>query len=95
MVCTSAGLGVLSLVISWIKPIWLEPAYKLLMILTIPIGLVVGELIMLVIYFGIFVPISALFKIMGRDELRLGLRKEETYWQNKTPSSVEQYYRQY
>ena len=65
-------------------------------IITLPIGLVVGELAMLVVYFGVFLPIGLCFRLSKRDALQRSVRVETaSYWQQKQlPDSVSQYYRQ-
>lgn len=67
------------------------------MLIAAPIGMVVGELAMLLIFLGIFLPISLIFRLMGRDALRLKVDKDaNTYWQPKSePKQVSSYYRRY
>ena len=67
------------------------------MLVAAPIGMVVGEVAMLFIYLGIFLPIGIVFRVWGRDRLK---RKKPTgsvasYWQEKEqPRTVASYYRQ-
>lgn len=95
-------LGILALVgaglaaVGWIAPRAIKPVFVVLMVLAIPIGWVIGELAMLLIYFGLFLPIGLAFKLIGRDALALKLnRGAATYWQEKAkPRSPSSYYRQ-
>ncbi len=63
---------------------------------TFPIGLVLGELTMLLIYFGVFLPMALLFRIIGRDVLqRRSSLQAETFWKVRVPpKSVRKYYQQ-
>lgn len=84
-----AGLGML-------QPEWLKPLFVGMVYLTSPISFVVGELIMLTVYFGIFFPLAVLFRIISRDTLnRRQSQQPNSYWcpRSKQPS-VESYFRQ-
>ena len=67
-----------------------------LTLLTLPIGLVVGEIILMTIYFLLFLPVSLVFRLIGRDALKRGIdRSAKTYWQSKPePAGPESYFRQ-
>jgi hypothetical protein len=79
-----------------LAPRLLKPVFVGLSMLTIPIGLVVGELILGLIYFGLFLPMAIVFRIAGRDALQRQAPKEvSSFWQKRVqPSSVRRYYRQ-
>lgn len=88
--------GLLLAIAGQVAPSVLRPLFLLLSIITLPIGLVVGELAMLVVYFGVFLPIGLCFRLSKRDALQRSVRVETaSYWQQKQlPDSVSQYYRQ-
>ena len=93
----AAGLGIALCLLSLVSPRLAKPIFIGLTIVTIPIGLVVGELTMLLIYFGVFLPMAIVFRIIGRDSLqrRSGVAKT-SYWQKRTPvSSIRRYYQQF
>ncbi len=92
--CAIAGL-VLALA-SWIYPAAVAPVFIGLMLVTTPIGIVIGEFAMLMIYLAVFLPIGLLFRLLGRDRLQLKKeRQAESYWTTKKrPTSVASYYRQ-
>ena len=98
---TSIGLlvGIAGLIalLAFVQPRCVSPLFVGLMLLAAPIGMVVGELAMLTIYFGIFLPTSLLFRIMRRDALQLRIDREaKTYWQAKSePKDMSSYYRRY
>jgi hypothetical protein len=75
----------------------LKPIFLGLTILVLPIGLVVGELSMLLIFFGVFLPIGFVFRLLNRDRLQLDFdTAARTYWEEKPqPKSVAGYYRQW
>lgn len=93
------GLGAIGLGLALagaVFPAILKPVFLALTIVTTPIGVVLGEAAMLSIYFGVFLPIGLVFRLMGRDGLQLKRDPEaSTYWQSKTPPrDVASYYRQ-
>jgi len=87
--------GVFALV-GAIAPIALKPVFLTLTIIATPIGMVFGEIMLLLIYFGVFLPIGLIAYLMKRDALALKLdRQGTTYWQpKKQPSGPASYYRQ-
>jgi hypothetical protein len=73
-----------------------KPLFRGLTIMAAPIGMVIGEFAMLLIYFGVFLPFGLVFRIVKRDALQLKFdRKATTYWQPKRqPGGAASYYRQ-
>ena len=93
-----ALIGVLLAVIAAVKPGAIRPLFVAVSLLTFPIGIVVGELTLLCIYFGVFLPVAVIFRIMRRDALarHSGRDGATTYWSAKrSPGSIEQYFHQY
>ena len=90
-------LGSLIAILSIAWPPAVKPIFVGLMLVAAPIGMVVGELAMLLIFLGIFLPISMIFRLTGRDALRLKIDKNaSTYWLPKNePKHVSSYYRRY
>ena len=91
-----AVVGAVIAVVSWVVPKLIAPLFIGLMLITVPIGMVVSEVAMLLIYLMVFLPIGCCFKLIGRDRLQIRLdRDASTYWQSKQqPASVKSYYRQ-
>ena len=52
------------------------------------LGMIISPIILGIIYFLLFSPISIITKTIGRDELQLRFEKRETYW-NKRENSEE------
>jgi hypothetical protein len=91
-----AGLGLVAAVLALVRPQALRWPFIGATLLALPIGLVVGELILVIIYFGLFLPVSLIFRLMGRDALERGIdRSAKTYWQPKAQATgPESYFRQ-
>ena len=92
-----AGGGLLIGLVGYALPKSVQPLYLTLMVITTPIGIVLGELAMLTIYFGLFWSMGVVFRLLRRDALQLQLdRAQPTYWQPKPqPRNVTSYYRQF
>ena len=91
-----AVIGLLLAVTGMVLPSVLKPVFLALTIVATPIGMVIGELAMLMIYFGVFLPLGLVFRIAKRDSLQLRLdRGGESYWvKKKRPTNIASYYRQ-
>ncbi len=91
-----AVLGVILGGLGIVLPVIIKPVYLALMFVTTPIGMVLGEVSMLSIYYGVFVPIGLVFRLARRDGLQMKLnRSAKSYWQTvEKPTSVASYYRQ-
>ncbi len=77
-------------------PRLVKPVFLALAIVATPIGMVFGEIAMVLVYFGVFLPIGLVFRAMKRDALQLRLDRQcKTYWQAKRqPDGATTYYRQ-
>jgi hypothetical protein len=97
VVAILAGIGLLLAAIGTRFPSAVKPLFVGLTLVALPIGLVIGELAMLLVFFGVFLPIGIVIRIMQRDNLQLRLdRSATTYWQPKSsPVTVRSYYRQF
>ena len=74
------NLALLFLLLSIFKPNILKPLNQLWMLLGFIIGKVISPLVLGVIFFGLFTPISIFMKCFGRDELRLKLVSRKSHW---------------
>jgi hypothetical protein len=79
------------------RPEWLRPVYVTWMVLAFPIGWTVSQLLLGMIFYGLFTPIGLLFRLIGRDPLHRVARKvQETYWEPKPSSSdLRRYFQQF
>jgi hypothetical protein len=97
-----AGLALMSMAIvigalGLVKPSAVRWIFVGWMVVAFPIGWVVSELMLLLMYYAILTPVAFLFRLQGRDLLR---RKRvpdaATFWLPKdTPQDVRSYLRQY
>ena len=92
-----AGIGAVLAVLGLTYPQAIRPVFLLLMLVALPIGTVVSELAMLVIYFGLFLPIAVGFKILGRDALNRNIERSRlSYWEDKKMArDLASYFRQW
>ena len=73
----------------------IRPVYAFVMGVTLPIGWLISNLLLRLIYYGVFTPIALLFRVMGRDALELKRPRTETYWKPyRQPTDMGSYYRQ-
>ena len=91
-----AMAGLLLAIAGFACPRSVKPVFIALTVVAAPIGIVIGELAMLLVYLGVFLPIGLVFRVMNRDALQLKFdRRARTYWQaKKPPGSPADYYRQ-
>ncbi len=91
--CGILGLG--AALAGRLRPAWLRLPFLALMCLAWPVGLALGELILLLLYFGVLLPIGLAFRLAGRDPLDRRLdRGRASYWTGKEiPDQPLQYYR--
>ena len=82
--------------VGMLRPEVIRPVFIGLMFLTFPIGRVVSRVLLAVLWYRIFTPVGAFFRLIGRDALAVrphGDRK--TYWVRKpAPSDLRSYLRQ-
>jgi hypothetical protein len=79
-----AAVGGVLVWLSVVAPRYVRPVFIVASVVTYPIGLVVGELMLLVIYFSVFTPVAVVFRLIGRDALERKIdRGAATYWRVK------------
>lgn len=95
-VATLALVGLVLASIGLASPTFLKPVFLGLTIVATPIGMVIGEVVILAIYFGVFLPFGLVFRLAKRDSMQRTLDKNrKSYWQaKKQATSVASYYRQ-
>jgi len=91
-----ALIGALLAIAGFVAPVVVRPVFLALTIVTTPIGMVIGEIVMLFVYLGVFLPIGMYFRLTGRDALQLKIdRRAKTYWRPKRQANrPSHYYRQ-
>ena len=88
--------GAIAGVLALLRPQALRWSFVAASLITYPIGLVVGEFVLLAIYFLLFLPVSLIFRFAGRDVLDRRIdRHAASYWNPKRqPAGPESYFRQ-
>jgi hypothetical protein len=77
------------------QPAWVRWVFVGWLMLTFPIGWTVSQLVLLLLFFGLFTPLALLFRITGRDPLGRKGRSQDSLWQPKPPpADVHSYFRQ-
>jgi Saxitoxin biosynthesis operon protein SxtJ len=94
------SIGALALVVGLAgltQPEWVRLIYIGWMVLAFPIGWTVSQVILLIMYFGLFMPIALIFRLIGRDPLQRARRSGvESYWAPKpAPVDVRSYFKQF
>jgi hypothetical protein len=79
------------------RPRYLLPFYLAISAIGLPIGIVVSFAILAVLYFGVFTPMSLVFRLVGRDALHRRFdASAKTYWTpRRCADDVRRYYRQF
>jgi Saxitoxin biosynthesis operon protein SxtJ len=93
-------LAVLALTISLLglaRPEWMRRIYVGWMILAFPIGWTVSQVMLAVMFFGLFTPLGLVFRLLGRDPLHRTRRPGlESYWAPKpAPTDLRRYFKQF
>ncbi len=90
------GTGILLGLTAWLRPRLLQPLYVGVSLIAFPIGMVVSEVVLLFLYFGLFTPLALVFRLGGRDALQRSFEKDTTsYWQvREPPGEPNRYFRQ-
>ncbi len=74
----------------------IRPIYVGWMVLAFPIGWTVSQLLLALLYYGLFTPIGLFFRLIGRDPLHLHPPATATYWSPKaTPADPRRYFKQF
>jgi hypothetical protein len=73
-----------------------RPVYAVMLALALPIGLVLGFVLVPVIYFGVFTPVAMILRMAGADPMQRRFLPAGTYWTKRKPSPpAASYFRQY
>jgi hypothetical protein len=91
-----AAAGFAMTAVSIAAPRVLRPVFVGASLLALPIGFIVGEVLLAAIYFLVFTPIAIVFRLIGRDALDRRIdRSAASYWRPKTqPRGAASYFRQ-
>ena len=81
-------LGVLLLLVTIFNANILLPFNKLWMRFGLLLGKIISPIVMGIIFFGLFTPISLITRVFGRDELHLLFKKKKTYWISRNINDI-------
>jgi hypothetical protein len=78
-------------------PEWVRFIYVGWMVLAFPIGWTISQVMLLLMFYGLFTPIGLVFRLIGRDPLQRARRAGvESYWTPKpAPAGVTSYFKQF
>jgi hypothetical protein len=79
------------------RPQWVRLIYVGWMVLAFPIGWTISQIILAVMFFGLFAPIALVFRLLGRDSLYRTRRPDrESFWAPKPASTdLRRYFKQF
>ncbi len=80
-------LTIILFFITIIKAELLMPFNKLWLKFGLMLSKIVSPIVLGMIFFAIFTPIAIFFRIIGRDELKLGYKRKFSYWIERETSS--------
>jgi len=91
-----AAVGVGWALVGLVRPLAIRPLYWAVSALALPIGWVLGEVLLAGVYYGLFAPLGLIMRLAGRDPLQRRFdRQAPTYWQpKKQPAGPASYLRQ-
>ena len=95
--CVFWGVGAVCLALAIAAPRGLWPLYVLLNAVTLPIGIAVSFVILLVLFYLVFTPVSLVFRLIGRDALQRRFdRSAVSYWvPRESRPDMRRYFRQF
>ena len=68
----SLAIGMLIALVAWVNPLWLKPVFVTLMIVTFPLGMLIGFVLMVCVYYLCIVPIGLLLRVLEKTLLPNG-----------------------
>jgi len=81
------ALSLTFLIVTLVKADLLLSLNKLWMRFGLLLGMIVSPIVLGVIFFGLFTPISIVMRLFGRDELRLRFKQKASHWITRESSS--------
>jgi Saxitoxin biosynthesis operon protein SxtJ len=87
--------GAVVAAIGLLRPMSVRSLYISMTVASFPIGWMMSHLLLAIIYFGLFTPLSVIFRLIGRDALRLRPSPDiSTYFKDKpAPVKSQAYFR--
>jgi hypothetical protein len=94
---TLGALAVALGVVGLLKPCWLRPVFVAWTLAVTPIGWLLSQVLLGLLYYGLLTPLGLVFRLLGRDALGLRRRPgQASYWTAKpSPTDASRYLRQF
>jgi hypothetical protein len=90
-----AGLALVGGTLGVARPSAIRWLFTAWMIAAFPIGWTVSRIALAIVFYAVFTPVGRLFRLIGRDALRLRRVDARTYWTTKAGAAdVREYFRQ-
>ena len=90
------GVAAIGGTLGWFRPQWLRPIFVGWIVLTFPIGWTISNLLLFLLFFGVFTPMGLILRLLGKDPLNLTKPQRSSYWQDKSQQcDLSRYLRQY
>jgi hypothetical protein len=90
------GIALVTGVAGLLRPRLVRWLFVAATVLAFPIGWVVSQVMLVVLFIGVVTPVALLFKVQGRDRLARKRSAQSSYWKPKTAmEDVRRYLRQY
>jgi hypothetical protein len=78
------GLGLGFGVPGVLWPAFIRPVFVGALVVTFPIGFIVSQTLLAILFYGIFTPLGVVFRLVGRDPLQRSRSSgQESYWAPK------------
>lgn len=92
-----AILAAAAALVTAVRPTALRWPFVAWMVLAFPIGWLVGRVLLVIVFYGLFVPIGLTMRALGRDPLQRRAMSRATYWEARQPRPRDPsgYFRQY
>jgi hypothetical protein len=79
----------------WLVPRGFRWVYTVAMIVVFPIGFVVSQVVLLLVFYGVFLPVGLVLRARGWDPLRRRGRESSGWETRKNAGDRRRYFRQY
>jgi hypothetical protein len=91
------GIGVVLPAVYYAIPRVRRPIFLAWMYLAFPLGLVVSNVVLILVYFAVFMPVGLIMRLVGHDPLQRAFdTAKRTYWvEHRTGGEKSRYFRQF
>jgi hypothetical protein len=90
-----SAFGVLVWLVGLLEPKRIRIVYVTLLAISVPIGWVVSNLLLRVVFYGVVTPLALVFRLTGRDALSLRRPQAPSHWRDlESSEDAASYFRQ-